>query len=248
MDVISLLLYNCIEDIKVGEGMIFIKFIVLIILYYLLIYTISRFLLKRKDVYLGNLILGIFNIAISVFLIYLSTINFQQAGFQTGNFKKGFIMLLISFVLILGSLGSMRKMSLSDLMNIPYGNFKNNKIILLHVWLVVGPAEELFFRGFIQGNLRMILQDSIFSIEFATIIATILFVLAHFNNLFFGRENIKQFTSLLAGRIIMGSILGYTFQITNSLIYPIIIHTLSDGLTITYLIILKRRFINNYHS
>ncbi|RMA71502.1 hypothetical protein C8D75_1388 [Petrotoga olearia] len=228
--------------------MIFIKFIVLIILYYLLIYTISRFLLKRKGVYLGNLILGIFSIAISIFLIYLSTINFQQAGFQVGHLKKGFFMVLISFILILGSIVSMRKMSYSDLMNIPYGNFKNNKIILLHVWLVVGPAEELFFRGFIQGNLRMILQGSIFSIEFATIIATIFFVLAHFNNLFFGRENIKQFISLLPGRIIMGLILGYTFQITNSLIYPIIIHTLSDGLTITYLIILKRRFINNYHS
>ncbi|MGY4687665.1 hypothetical protein X928_10270 [Petrotoga miotherma DSM 10691] len=228
--------------------MAFIKFIILIAIYYLLIYAIGRLLLKRKGISLGNVILGIFGITISIFLIYLSRINFQQAGFQTGNFKKGFIMLLISFVLILGSLGSMRKMSFSDLMKIPYGNFRNNKIILLHVWMVVGPTEELFYRGFIQGNLRMFLPGSIFSIEYATIIATIIFVFAHLNNLFFGRESIKQFISLLPGRIIMGSILGYTFQISNSLIYPIIIHTLSDGLTITYLIILKKRFLNNYHS
>jgi len=228
--------------------MIFVKFIILVAIYYLLIYAIGRLLLKRKGIYLGNLLLGIFSIAISIFLIYLSPINFRQAGFQTGNLKKGLFMLLISFVLILGSLGSMRKMSLSDLMKIPYGSFQNNKIILLHVWLIVGPSEELFYRGFIQGNLRMIFQGSIFSIEYATIIATIVFVFAHLNNLFFGRESIKQFISLLPGRIIMGSILGYTFQISNSLIYPIIIHTLSDGLTITYLIILKKRLLNNYHS
>jgi len=228
--------------------MIFVEFIILVAIYYLLIYAIGRILLKRKGIYLGNLLLGIFSIAISIFLIYLSPINFRQAGFQTGNFKKGLFMLLISFVLILGSLVSMRKMSLSDLMKIPYGSFQNNKIILLHVWLIVGPSEELFYRGFIQKNLRMIFQGSIFSIEYATIIATVVFVFAHLNNLFFGRESIKQFISLLPGRIIMGSILGYTFQISNSLIYPIIIHTLSDGLTITYLIILKKRLLNNYHS
>jgi hypothetical protein len=227
--------------------MLFIRFIILVVIYHLLIYAIGRFFLKRKGIYLGNFILGIFSIAISIFLIYLSPINFQQAGFQIGNFKKGLFMLLISLILIVGSLFSMRKMSLSDLMKIPYGSFQNNKIMLLHVWLVVGPSEELFYRGFIQGNIRMFLPGSVFSIEYATIIATIVFVFAHLNNLFFGRESIKQFIGLLPGRIIMGSILGYTFQISNSLIYPIIIHTLSDGLTLTYLIILKKRSLNNYH-
>jgi hypothetical protein len=227
--------------------MLFIRFIILVVIYYLLIYAIGRFFLKRKGIYLGNLILGIFSIGISILLIYLSPINFQQAGFQVGNFKKGLFMLLISFILILGSLVSMKKMSLSDLMKIPYGSFQNNKVMLLHVWLVVGPAEELFYRGFIQGNLKMFLPGSIFSIEYATIIATIIFVFAHLNNLFFGRENLKQFLNLLPGRIIMGSILGYTFQISNSLIYPILIHTFSDGLTLTYLIILKKRSLNNYH-
>jgi len=226
----------------------FIKFIFLMVLYYLLIYSIGRVLLKRRGTLSGNLILGIFSIAISIFLIYLSAIDFQQAGFQVGNLNKGLVMIAISSALILGSILGMRKMSLSDLMNIPYGNFRNNKIILLHVWLVVGPSEELFYRGFVQGNLRMMLDGTIFSFEFATIVATIVFVLAHLNNFFYGRENFKQFISLLPGRIIMGLILGYTFQISNSLIYPIIIHTISDGLTISCLIFLKRKRLNDYHS
>ena len=75
----------------------------------------------------------------------------------------------------------------------------------------------------------------------------LIFILAHLNNVF-GKENIKQFLNLLPGRVIMSFILSYTFQISGSLLYPIIIHNFTDGMTISYLIYLKQKFINNYQS
>ncbi|WP_113075221.1 CPBP family intramembrane glutamic endopeptidase [Petrotoga sp. 9PW.55.5.1] len=223
------------------------KFIVLILLYYLIIYLFGKKIFRKVGFYLTNFSLAIVGVILSIILIYFSDITFHQAGFQIGHIKKGTTMVIISLIILLSSLISMRKMKYSDLLKVPYGSYKNNKILLVYVWTLVGPSEEFFYRGFIQGNLRMLINGSILTIEYATLIATLIFVIAHVNNFLVGKENKEQFLSLLPGRIIMGLILGYTFQVSESLLYPVLIHSLSDGITISYLIFLKKRYLNDYH-
>lgn len=223
--------------------MSYLKLIFLIVLYYVSLFFVGKLFSKKEkyNIYKTNFIIGIFSILISIILIYYSEIDFKQAGFKIGNFKNGIIMITISFVIILLSIISMKKMSYSDLLKIPYISFNKNKMIILYMWIFVGPIEEIFYRGFIQGNLENLISGSFFTIRYSTLISMLIFILAHLNNVFFGKENIKQFLNLLPGRAIMSFILSYTFQISGSLLYPIIIHNFTDGMTITYLNYLKKK-------
>lgn len=230
--------------------MSYLKLILFIVLYYASILIIGKLVSTqgKLNIYKSNILIGILSIIISLILIYYSEIDFKEAGFKIGNIKNGLIMIGISFLIILISIYSMRKMNYSDLAKIPYTSFKKNKLLLLYMWVLVGPIEEIFYRGFVQGNLEKLIFGSIFTIRYSTLISMLIFILAHLNNVFFGKENIKQFLNLLPGRVIMSFILSYTFQISGSLLYPIIIHNFTDGMTISYLIYLKQKFINNYQS
>ncbi|HOB16070.1 MAG TPA: CPBP family intramembrane metalloprotease [Defluviitoga sp.] len=230
--------------------MSYLKLILFIALYYISIFFIGKFLLEKTkyDVYKANCLIGIFSILISIVLIFFSDINFKQAGFKIGNIKNGLVMVAISFLIILISIYSMKKMTYSDLLKIPYINFGKNKLLLLYMWALVGPVEEIFYRGFIQGSLEQLITGSFLTIRYSTLISMLIFILAHLSNVFFGKENLKQFLNLLPGRIIMSFILCYTFQISQSLLYPIIIHNFTDGITISYLLRLRKKHINEYQS
>src|SRR5690606_3475941 len=139
--------------------MSYLKLILFIVLYYASILIIGKLVSTqgKLNIYKSNILIGIFSIIISLILIYFSDIDFKEAGFKIGNIKNGLIMIGISFLIILISIYSMRKMNYSDLAKIPYTSFKKNKLLLLYMWVLVGPIEEIFYRGFVQGNLEKLI-------------------------------------------------------------------------------------------
>ncbi len=79
-------------------------------------------------------------------------------------------------------------MNYSDLAKIPYTSFKKNKLLLFYMWVLVGPIEEIFYRGFVQGNLEKLIFGSIFTIRYSTLISMLIFILAHLNNVFLAKK------------------------------------------------------------
>lgn len=80
-------------------------------------------------------------------------------------------------------------------------------------------SEELYFRFFLIGKLE---EDSMYTIIFILFISSILFVTAHYLNkwaetMFTYRNYLSQF--------IFSIFAGYLFIVTDSLFYPILLHT-----------------------
>lgn len=82
--------------------------------------------------------------------------------------------------------------------------------------LVVGPAEELLFRGAVQGRLRQSWGGWP-----AIIVATILFGLVHIPAVT-GGTGAQLSYALLAG--ILGVLLGYLYEYTQNIVVPAAIH------------------------
>lgn len=89
--------------------------------------------------------------------------------------------------------------------------------------LLVGPAEELLFRGAVQGTLRRA-----FGPRAAIGGASVLFTAVHVPVL--GGTPPAAVLAVL-GVVFLGSVvLGYAFERTGSLVVPTLIHSLYDGL------------------
>jgi len=82
--------------------------------------------------------------------------------------------------------------------------------------LVVGPAEELLFRGAVQGRLR-----ESWGPWPAIIAATVLFGLVHIPAVTGGFEAQLSY-ALVAG--VLGVVLGYLYEYTNNLVVPAVTH------------------------
>lgn len=114
---------------------------------------------------------------------------------------------------------------------------KNRSDLIGHVvycFTMNGVGEELFYRGLIQGYLSVNMTGFImlgsFPLMFSTILVAILFVLVHLENVKNKDETMAEYLLMLPHRTIIAFILGITFQLTNSLLAPIIIHNISNGL------------------
>jgi membrane protease YdiL (CAAX protease family) len=94
--------------------------------------------------------------------------------------------------------------------------------------LVVGPSEELLFRGAIQGLLRRS-----FSAAPAILIASVLFGTAHvFALLGGGLEGILVYISVT---IVLGAILGIIYEYTNNIVVPSLVHGIYNAILFTAL-------------
>jgi len=107
---------------------------------------------------------------------------------------------------------------------------------MVYCFTMNGIGEELFFRGLIQGSLSTELTIFIplgsFDLMYSTIIVSILFILVHLENVINKDETKGEFFLNLPYRVTIAFILGITFQITGSLLAPIIIHNISNGFSI----------------
>ena len=103
-----------------------------------------------------------------------------------------------------------------------------NPVILL--WLIpgayifIGPGEELLFRGVIQTRIR-----EVFPPAAGVVVASIIFAGIHLPALSLGAPLSAKLTSLV---VLMGPslILGATYEYTDNLVVPILIHGSYDAL------------------
>lgn len=101
---------------------------------------------------------------------------------------------------------------------------------IVYTFTMPGIGEEMLYRGLIQGYLSVSMTGFIllgsFPLLHSTIIASVIFILVH---LYTMGETMMEAIIQLPGRTIITLILAITFQLTGSLLAPIIIHNIFDG-------------------
>ncbi len=99
--------------------------------------------------------------------------------------------------------------------------------------LLVGPIEEIPFRGIIQTLLDNNMPQSFLHIKLGTIVAALIFVAYHYRNVLMKGESNTQFLLLAPGRTLISVILALLFQATGSLLGPILFHNIVDTFSIS---------------
>lgn len=103
---------------------------------------------------------------------------------------------------------------------------------IAYMAVLVGPLEEIPFRGIIQTVLMAALPQALhggrFTVLLGTLVGVAVFVLYHYRNVLLGGETRVQFLRLLPGRTLVSLFLGLLFQGTGSLLGPVIFHNIID--------------------
>lgn len=170
-------------------------------------------------------------------LIAIGLLGFKKEfGLTLQNTNEGlwlFLSLGLPFA-ILYSVGAFFFLKKSQNGNMPSLDFLKNptdrKGTVVYTFTMPGVGEEILYRGFIQGYFSANITGSIlfgsFPLMYSTIIASTIFILVHFYTM---GETVAETLTQLPGRIVITLILGITFQLTGSLIFPIITHNVFDG-------------------
>jgi len=87
-------------------------------------------------------------------------------------------------------------------------------ILLALTWILVGPCEEIFFRGFIQGSFARWKGSTV-----GIVVGALIFGFAHFNPELWFRT---------PGAILLGLIYGAIYKWRKSLIPVVVAHALND--------------------
>lgn len=205
----------------------------IIILYLSIVKKLYYSLFKNvtRDIFKIQSILSPITILYSIAVAFLLKIPIVNMGFSFGNYKKGiFYLLVFGIPLFLIAYISSKLATKDDVKNIQYLKF-NSKWQKIYIWLLVGPTEEIFFRGLIQTYLNMNIKGYIFKISYSVFITSVIFSLFHILNVKNKNESKGIFLKLFPSRFIISIILGYIFQVSNSIIYPILIHNIIDGIS-----------------
>jgi membrane protease YdiL (CAAX protease family) len=104
---------------------------------------------------------------------------------------------------------------------------------LVYCFTINGIGEEMFYRGLIQGYLSVNWIDFVsvgsFPLMYSTILASVIFILVHLGNVVTKDETMREYIFMLPFRAMSAFIFGITFQLTGSLLAPIVEHNLSNG-------------------
>jgi len=193
----------------------------------------------KKSVFLFPL-----SIILTVIIVKLSGLAFFEAGMILGNIDKGLESIyLIGLPVAIFSASLVFAVPQKKLKEIKYGD-KKNYYQIIYVWVIVGFVEEILYRGFVQGYLNKIVDGKLLFLSYATIISSLIFVLVHIINVYKKEETLNAFLNMIPTRLVVALVLGYSFQISNSIIYPIIIHNLIDGMNFTVLTYRKKKLKN----
>lgn len=225
--------------------------LVLFLILHVLIIRLFGKALERKTHLRGFtllLVLSPFSISLSLLFARFSGLSFQELGVTFGNYIPGIFIIALSIPMALFSFFSILRAPAVWIMRIRYGNVDKSRPQLVYSWLVVGIVEELLYRGFFQGGLSKYIKTSFFTVELATVIASLVFVFIHIGNVLVKAESFRNFRKDFIPRLIASFILGYSFQISHSLLYSVLIHNLLDGLTMTGLIYRKKKILNERHE
>ncbi|SDK71927.1 CPBP family intramembrane glutamic endopeptidase [Natronincola ferrireducens] len=106
--------------------------------------------------------------------------------------------------------------------------------------LLSGSSEELIFRGFAITMLALIIKDRVFNgkVSIANIIGAVIFGLAHVNFSFTPFE-IRYNLFQIMYAIILGLFYGDCYEKTNSMLYPMMMHSISNVVMVGVTIILS---------
>lgn len=101
--------------------------------------------------------------------------------------------------------------------------------LFLFLLFLPGLLEEIFFRGFLQVHLHRFFTGDVFTIGHAAIITGVIFGVSHLFSARLEGLSLKDESKKVPFQIFIGILLGYIFQVSNTLIYPIIMHNLIDS-------------------
>jgi hypothetical protein len=170
-------------------------------------------------------------------LVAMGLLGFRKEfGLTLQNTNEGlwlFLSLGLPFA-ILYSVGAFFFLKKSQNGNMPSLDFLKNPTdqigTVVYTFTMPGVGEEILYRGIIQGYFSANITGSIllgsFPLMYSTIIASTIFILVH---LYTMGETVAETLTQLPGRIVITLILGITFQLTGSLLFPIITHNVFDG-------------------
>lgn len=170
-----------------------------------------------------------------VMLILARSKNFKF-GFTPGNKKVGLyfvrlFLIIFSFYMIM----SLIIVYFTETFNIfPYPLIARNILGQLGFQLLLsGPSEELIFRAFAITMLSLYLKGSFFNgkLSNASIIAAIIFGLAHIRFAFFPFSmSYDPFQLVYAAAL--GLVYGICYESSKSMIYPMIMHSMSNVIAV----------------
>ncbi len=226
--------------------MVHIYFIALLLSHIIIIKTLKNKILNKKfsQVFKMKVIMAPISILLSLLIIKVIELPLDEAGLTLGNISAGFKSIMyIGLPLAIISSSLIFLAPKKELDELKYGN-QSDIWTFIYVWVLVGPVEEILYRGFVQGTLSNLVEGKIFYISYATIIASLIFVLAHITNVYSNNESWESFLGMIPTRFIAALVLGFSFQISKSLIYPIIIHNLIDGFNLSVLTYRKQKLKN----
>ncbi len=106
--------------------------------------------------------------------------------------------------------------------------------------LLSGPSEELIFRGFAITMLALVIKGKIFKgkLSIANLVAAIIFGLAHVG-FSFSPFQIRYSLFQVIYAIILGIFYGDCYEKTNSVFYPMIMHSFTNVLMVGITVILS---------
>jgi len=106
--------------------------------------------------------------------------------------------------------------------------------------LLSGPAEELLFRGFAITMLAVVIRGRIFNgkVSIANLIAAVVFGLAHISFSFAPFE-IRYSLFQVVYAVVLGLFYGDCYEKTNSVFYPMIMHSFTNVVMVGTIIILS---------
>jgi len=199
---------------------------IILIIYGILLYMFEDYLLMSVFYHFLFLIFPLT-------LILLKKETFESIGIRKGNVKEGIkISVIIFFLLVAGIYLRSFLMEKSV-----YLFFDPLSLSFLLIVLFSPITEEIFIRGYLQTKL-----EKHFNKKIGLIISSILFALIHvpkmiFASEFMGFSYLPEIVMnpfvLLISFTVTGYILGYIFQETKSINYPIICHMIINFLLFT---------------
>lgn len=161
-------------------------------------------------------------------------------GFGWGNKEAGkrYVMLFIKFFSIYTAGAYLSTILLKSFQQFSYPMTATNIIGQMSFQLFLsGPSEEIIFRGFAITMIALVIKGRVFKekASIANIIAAVIFGLAHVGFSFSPFE-VRYSLFQVVYAIVLGFFYGDCYEKTQSLFYPMIMHSFSNvmmvGLTI----------------
>jgi len=108
-------------------------------------------------------------------------------------------------------------------------------VMIPAAFLVIGPAEELLFRGIIQGRLR-----TVFGPAPAILVASVIFGLAHLTAYAGGSGDVSAVAVPVGLLSVLSVIFGVAYERTGNLVVPALIHGAYDAILFSLLYFVLR--------